>query len=132
MNGRAHRPPQGIHGCPRGTHRSIGSVGARMWPGKRRCPKPGSALNEDMLRIRGIGHIPCGRPTCVLSKNDARSHNQPGPNPHDFVDRARGEVVRVHADAPVGIASRFFVTASNIVCPLDRVEADRPAPNVSH
>jgi len=128
MNGRAHRPPQGIHVCPRDTHRSIGSIGARMRPGKRRCPKPGSALNEDMLRIRGIGHIPCGRPTCALSKNDRHPHNRPGPKPHDFVDRSRGEVVRVHADAPVGIARRFFVAASNIVCPLNRVEAERPGP----
>ncbi|WP_412529339.1 hypothetical protein [Burkholderia lata] len=63
-----------------------------------------------------------------MSKNDERPHNQPGPNPHDFVDRSRGEVVRVHANASVGIACRFIVTASNIVCPLNRVEAERPSP----
>jgi hypothetical protein len=128
MNGRAHRPPQGIHVCPRDTHRPIGSIGVCTLPGKRRCPKPGSALNEDMLRIRGIGHIPCGRPTCALSKNGGRPRNQPGPNPHDFVGRSRGGVVLVHATLPFGIACGFIVTASIIVSPPNQAEAEHPGP----
>ncbi|VWB13349.1 hypothetical protein BLA23254_00465 [Burkholderia lata] len=128
MNGRAHRPPQGIHVCPRDTHRAIGSIGACMRPGKRRCPKPGSALNEAMLRIRGIGHIPCGRPTGALSKNDGRPHNRPGPNPHEFFDRSRSRGIRVHATTPVGNAGRFVVVASIIVCPPNQAEADHPGP----
>lgn len=125
---RAHRPPQGIHVCPRDTHRAIGSIGACMRPRKRRCPKPGSALNEDTLRIRGIGRIPCGRPTCALSKNDGHPHNQPGPNLHDFAGHSRGGVVRDHATSPVGIACRFVVTASIIVCAPNQAEADHPGP----
>lgn len=128
MNGRAHRPPQGIHVCPRATHRSIGSIGARMRPGKRRCPKPGSALNEDMLRIRGVGHIPCGRPTCALSKNDQRPHNQPGPNPRNFFDRSCGRRASVHATSPAGNAGRFSSTPSIIVRPPDQAEASHPGP----
>lgn len=103
-SGRALRSPQRIRACPRATHRDVGSIGAPIPPKKRRCPKPGSALNEDMLRIRGVGHIPCGHPTCVLSKNRWRPHNQPGPIPQDFIGHVRDARVDVHATSPLGIA----------------------------